>query len=101
MTNNEFLQPTGSFRIQALLAENFDLIDCKYLVSKDGSKVETVRGYKNLVLTMAKFKLDLNELEFAILEMDRKQHDIAHFGIFGTFLFTEDSRESKPGDVAS
>ena len=35
-----------------------------------------------------KLEVPNSEVRFALLEMDKKDHNVAHFGIFGTFLFT-------------
>lgn len=34
------------------------------------------------------FEIDNKEIRYALAEMERKSHNVADFGIFGSFLFT-------------
>jgi hypothetical protein len=42
----------------------------------------------------------IDEVEYAVVQMQKNLHDTAHFGIFGTFMFTTDTLEDYEG-VAS
>lgn len=42
-----------------------------------------------ITTTAVDFGVDADELEFALAEMVKLDHDYAEFGIYGTFLFSD------------
>lgn len=57
---------------------------------------EYKRGdFKSIVSHMSKTGFSLEEIDDAIQEMCKHGHDVIHFGMFRTFLYTFDSKEKK------
>jgi len=98
--NTEFKQPTGSRTIVALVNNNFNYITCEYKIYM-GKKLEaSVLGYGMLLLHLNRKGFDTYDVEDAIMTMQKNFHDTAHFGIFGSLIFTSDSLDEETG-VAS
>lgn len=61
--------------------------------SKD--KVLTVEGLRSLIAYSMAFGLQMEDIEYARLEMIRNNHDYCEFGMFGGFLFSKRTNDEK------
>lgn len=62
------------------------------VVSLDGTQRHEITDKDTAISKLTSMGVDVFEIEDAMVEMEFKKHDIAHFGINGTFMFTEQSK---------
>lgn len=95
--NTEFKKSTGSRTVVALVDDKFNLITCQYRIHRDGQLETEVLGYGMLLLHLTRKGYHVDDVEYAIVTMQNNFHDTAHFGVFGSLLFTSDSLDSESG----
>lgn len=97
----QYMESKGQFEIVALVDDSYKYITSSYKIYKNGMLVSEVENYAGMAFfLMSKHGFELSEIEFAVRELNKNEHDTAHFGVFGTFLFTSDSLETKSSGVA-
>jgi hypothetical protein len=99
MQNFQTITP-GARKIVALVDEKYDFVTCEYKIYKDKKIEATVPGYGMLLLHLTRNGYLIDEVEYAVVQMQKNLHDTAHFGIFGTFMFTTDTLEDHEGIVS-
>lgn len=66
-----------------------------------GKKLETtVLGYGMLLLHLTRIGYNTFDIEDAVMTMSKNFHDTAHFGIFGSMIFTSDSLDEEAGTAS-
>lgn len=87
----------GARTIVALVDDKFNLVTCKYNIYKDRKLEAIVLGYGMLLLHLTRNSYTTSDIEEAVVQMQNNFHDTAHFGIFGTFMYTTDTLEDHEG----
>lgn len=76
---------TGYYLTQTILGS--------WALSTENKKVLIHGDFKSVVKSMVEeFYFDINEIEFAIENLEANQHDTAHFGMSRGFIYTMDTR---------
>lgn len=64
-------------------------INENYWIWRYKDKVKKLNSIRELVLHNLAMEVDLDESEFALLEMSRNEHNYCEFGIWKTFIYSE------------
>lgn len=93
---NDYLASKGQFKVVAVVSDTYNFAECNYRIYKNENLVALADDLKHMMKIMVKeYDFELSEIEFAISELNKHENDTAHFGVFGTFLFTSDEH---PGE---
>lgn len=94
----EYKKAIGALKLVALVKEDFDYLNCGYKIYRDSAiapvLVKTALNYKELLKGLKSLGLDPYDIEETFTVLMENKHDTAHFGVFGSLLFTEDSLEA-------
>jgi len=63
--------------------------DGAYLLVKDGESKLFQTAVDAMVFAVSKWEIVTRDFIWATTEMDKNGHNVAHFGIFGSFIFSE------------
>lgn len=51
--------------------------------------IHLVGSFREIVRYAVKnLRMNISQIEVGVLEMNRKDHNVAHFGVFGNFMFS-------------
>ncbi len=95
--DTQYRQMVGARTLVAIVDDNFDFMSCHYKIYRDGKLESEVVGYKSMLASMIRKGFEAEDIEEAVSVMMQFEHDTAHFGTFGSLIFTSDSLESAEG----
>jgi hypothetical protein len=64
-------------------------IDNDKFIIRSKERVITVDNIRSLIAYSIAFGLEMKDIEYARLEMERTGHDYAEFGFLGTLIYTK------------
>lgn len=64
-------------------------IDKERFIIRSKGKVITIDSIRALFAYSIAFGLEFDDIEYAVIEMERQGHDYAEFGIWGSLIYTK------------
>jgi hypothetical protein len=68
---------------------NWTKIHNELWIIKKGERVFRIHNIEKLIVYSLAMGIDIDEIEYALLELNKLDHNYASFGIWNTFICTE------------